>query len=607
MFLFLLTCLVVEKIQSSKWHSISSRIKLSALEVQSFIFFLHGLETCHVFSGRIKVLLRSKWLPYERIQGPSGLRERVSVPMLGHFVELQQRRLYVSRCPVGPDNKDFFEKKNGDDYNESQRTMELTLGSTISLTKKIAIRGLKIIISVMLMLSLALVGTPSILSSRLGRRSVLGLVNKFIPGHVDVQSFTLGWTKPIRAGGISLKGIDEKVVLSILKLETRASLWSLVRGKSGLGDCCIERLRVDLQEDEQSGNLKLALAVIPVSKLSSSSHRAKASMQAATKRIPSVDITLAAAVKATGGGLKVIDGKLTVRDDIAATLGQRVFIDVLLGSYALEDDDNLRQAYEMHSGLMPVKAGMWSEGTQAEAMGFIHLKKQLVKLMQPLKVEMDLSPAVAQLYLARINPLLKEVVGPAVQDEDMPDVVLNISPQDLMLPADVFMVNLEPMKAVLARGPLAGGILSLLSSGKEDVAKGKKEVGVQTSQIKSQVSIDGSVECSRIDFLIAGKVAVATWGVMNWKDETLKMILAVPSATISNLFGLNLSEGYYLKIPVGGTLEQPHVDWRAAAVGVAQLSLRQRGGKFFKNLISLLDSEETVPEPIDVIPWLSKS
>ncbi|MCO5580669.1 hypothetical protein L7F22_034539 [Adiantum nelumboides] len=373
------------------------------------------------------------------------------------------------------------------------------------------------------------------------------------------------------------------------------------------GDCNIDHFSVDLQEDEQSGNLKLALAVLPANKLSSSSHRAKASVQSATKRTPSVDITLAATVKATGGGLKVIDGKMTVRDDIAATLGQKVFVDILLGSYALEEDGDLRQAYEMHSGLMPVKAGMWSEGTQAEAMGFIHLKKQLIELIQPLKVEMDLSPAVAQLYLARINPLLGEVIGPAVQDEDMPDVVVYVSPQHLMLPAEVFMVNVEPMKAVLARGPLAGGILSLLSSGKEEVAKGRKEVGVQTSHIKSQVSIDGNVECSRIDFLIAGKVAVATWGVMNWKDETLKMILAVPSTSIGRLFGLNLLEGYYLKIPVGGTLEQPHVDWRAAAVDVAQLSLRQRGGRFFKNLISLFDSEETVPEPLDVIPWLSKS
>lgn len=61
---------------------------------------------------------------------------------------------------------------------------------------------------------------------------------------------------------------------------------------------------------------------------------------------------------------------------------------------------------------------------------------------------MDLSPAVAELYLARINPLLGEIVGPAVQDEDMPDVVLYVSPENLKLPAENFKVALEPMKAV---------------------------------------------------------------------------------------------------------------------------------------------------------------
>ncbi|MCO5611102.1 hypothetical protein L7F22_065352 [Adiantum nelumboides] len=183
----------------------------------------------------IKLLSRPKRLLNETIQGVSGLRVRVFVPMLYNFVELQQRRLCV-RCSLGhgPEDKDFSNKQNGDAYDKSQRTLAVSSGSTISLTKRIVIRGLKVIISLMVMLSLALVGTPFALSSRLGRRSVLSVFNKFIPGQIDVQSLSLGWTKPVRAGGISLKGVDKKVVLSILKLETQASLWSLIRGKSGL-------------------------------------------------------------------------------------------------------------------------------------------------------------------------------------------------------------------------------------------------------------------------------------------------------------------------------------------------------------------------------------
>ncbi|KAH6555724.1 hypothetical protein KP509_1Z232700 [Ceratopteris richardii] len=85
------------------------------------------------------------------------------------------------------------------------------------------------------------------------------------------------------------------------------------------------------------------------------------------------------------------------------------------------------------------------------------------------------------------------------------------------------------------------------------------------------------------------------------------MILAIPSATFINLLGLEISDGYYLKIPVGGTLQKPLVDWRAAAVGIAQLTARQRGGKLIKGLFSLLDSKEVIPEPMDAVPWVSKS
>lgn len=561
---------------------------------------------------RVILLLRSKAFPKERIQGFPGLRESsVAHVLVGNisykFCRASTfRRLSVS-CSLdhGPESEGEFRKYNDDTQKEPNRSMALSPRSAVSFTKTFVIFGIKLFFSTVVLLSLAIAGAPAIISSRLGRRTVVDLINKAIPGHADVQFLSLGWSKPICIEGVSLKGVDGKTVLSILKLETQASLWSIVRGKSGLGDCSIVCPKIDLQEDPNSGLLNVALALRPATKLSLS---AGASPHLApTRTFPSVDIALAATVKALGGDLKVIDGKLTVREDVAATLGKRVFIDVLLGPWALENDDNLRQAHERHLGSMPLKAGMWSEGTQAEAIGFVHMRKQLIDLIQPVKLEMDLSPAVAQLYLARINPLLGEVVGPAVQDEDMPDVVLYVSPENLMLPAENFKVALEPMKAVLARGPLAGGILGLLNTGKEDIAKGSKEISVQTSRIESQVSIDGSVECSRIDFLIAGKVAVATWGAMNWKDETLKMIIAIPSTTIGNLLGLKLSEHYYLKIPVGGTLERPQVDWKSAAIGVAQLSLKQRGGKFFKDFISLFDSEEAVPDPFDAISWLPKS
>jgi hypothetical protein len=61
---------------------------------------------------------------------------------------------------------------------------------------------------------------------------------------------------------------------------------------------------------------------------------------------------------------------------------------------------------------------------------------------------MDLTPAVAKFYLARINPILGEVVGPAIKEEDMPDVIVDITPTDLELPSEHYKVHIAPMKVV---------------------------------------------------------------------------------------------------------------------------------------------------------------
>lgn len=61
---------------------------------------------------------------------------------------------------------------------------------------------------------------------------------------------------------------------------------------------------------------------------------------------------------------------------------------------------------------------------------------------------MDLTPAVAKFYLARVNPFLGEIVGPAIQDEDMPDVIVEVTPMGLELPADHYKVHIAPIKVV---------------------------------------------------------------------------------------------------------------------------------------------------------------
>eukprot|EP00249_Psilotum_nudum_P009687 c22095_g1_i1 orf=464-1876(+) len=464
----------------------------------------------------------------------------------------------------------------------------------------------------LLIVLLTIAGAPSILSSQSGLHTVVSLTNKLIPGHVKVQSLSVGWNKHITLQGVSLEGVDGDVVLSIPKLETNSSLLSIVRGKAGLGDCTVTSPTFDLREDKVIGLSKLALAIVPPHMLLKYDHRVKVSTAHGKKKKklqPAVNVMLSATIKASGGDLQVVDGNLIMPNDIATVLGKRILLDVLLGEWATQENEELKESCKTKMNVIPLKVGMWSDCTEAEAIGFLNLKKMEINLIKPMKVEMDLNPEVGQLYLAQVNPLLGEIVGPSVQDEDMPDVIMYISPENLMLPAELYNIRFEPMKAILARGPLVGGVLNLLSSGKKDIAQGRKDVTLQTSHIEANIGLDGHVNCSRIDFLIAGKVHIAIWGLANWIDETVKMTLAIPGTTLTNVLGqFNLPKiDYHLKIPISGTFEHPEVNWKSASIGLAQLALYQRGPGFMRDFLMFLDSnEEPVPESSEKLPWNSE-
>jgi hypothetical protein len=61
---------------------------------------------------------------------------------------------------------------------------------------------------------------------------------------------------------------------------------------------------------------------------------------------------------------------------------------------------------------------------------------------------MDLTPSMGKLYLARVNPLLGEIVGPAIGEEDLPDVTVYVAPAGFVLPADEYSIRIEPLRAV---------------------------------------------------------------------------------------------------------------------------------------------------------------
>ncbi|KAL2653293.1 hypothetical protein R1flu_021421 [Riccia fluitans] len=445
------------------------------------------------------------------------------------------------------------------------------------------------------------VSLPSLLSWPTFRRIALDLANKSIPGSVSVKSASLGWTKPCRVEGITLQGSDGEEVLVVPEIESRAPLWSIVLGKSGFGDVIVKSPVINLNQHPSNGLPRLALAVSPEDKLLESPTRARKPKKPVN--IPSADASLTVNVKGPKGGLNLTDGKVILPGDVAAALGNRLLVDVNFGSLATRENDDLKIASDEHSGV-PVRATLWSECAQLEAVGFLQPRASKVKLIKPLKAEMDLTPAFAKFYLAQLNPLLGEILGPAVRDDDMPDIIVQVTPTNMELPSDHYKINIAPMKVTLARGQVVDGVLSLLS--KQDLVKGKRNLTMQTSVIDAKLDMPGSFDCSRLDILIADKVHVATWGRVNSIDETVQMTLAVPGHSLRDFLGLKkVPPTYYLKIPVTGTLDKPKVDWKSAGIGIAQLTARERGGQLMQSLLDYVDANEKsdVPKPVSPLPW----
>lgn len=452
-----------------------------------------------------------------------------------------------------------------------------------------------------LLISLVLIGAPSFLSSSTGLHTAEFLTNKVIPGKASIKSMSVGWTKPLIIEDVLLQGVDGDAVLYIPKIETKVPLWSLISGKAGFGDCTITSPMIDLQEEKGSGLSRLVLAVICREKLKD---QKKKRVSKRKMTIPSVHVNLSLNIKAPGGDLQVINGKLLLPEDVATIIGKRLVAEVFLGHFATESGQ-VSESTDGISGFLPLRMGLWSECTEAKAEGFLDPKKMQIQLVNPIKLEMDLTPNVGRIYLRRINPLLGEILGPAVVDEDMPDMVVSVSPRNMILPTEHFALCIEPMKVVVARGPLVGGILSLLSKGRNNLVPEKQEIRVETSSINADFDTGGALTCSRFDLLLAERLHVASWGAIDFIEETIEMILAIPGTTLHEIMGLSsLPRNYYLKIPIKGTFDQPQIDWNTASFNIVQLMLQERSNKFMKSILKEFSPlEEPIPELNSSLPW----
>lgn len=357
---------------------------------------------------------------------------------------------------------------------------------------------------------------------------------------------------------------------------------------------------VDWRKDPKTGHLYFDLALTSVEKLNVINPYARKNF----KVVPSEVVSWNAKMQAPGGELHVASGKVILPGDVAAVLGSHLFFDIAFGSFATRANASLWKRGEGRSGHTPIHCSMRSDRAHLEALAYLNFRKKRMVLLQPITAEMDLSPALAKFYLAQINPILGQIVGPSIGREDLPDVTMHVTPAEMVWPADEFFIRIEPMKVVLAKGPLLHDLLSLLRRG--DLEKGNRQITMQTSAVEANVHMGGFLKCSRVDLLIADKIHVATWGLMDHVHETMKMTLAIPGTSLRDLLGLTrISPDYHLQIPINGSFDRPQIDWVAAGRGITQLALQRNiGGNLLSAFLEQFDSTDPeVPKPIGDLPW----
>jgi hypothetical protein len=102
--------------------------------------------------------------------------------------------------------------------------------------KKRWLRRIVIGLSVVVVLLIGLVVLlPTIVSLSPVRSMVMSQVSGYLDGRAEVESWSIGWFSPLSVQGLRVYDNDNAMVLDISKLQTEATLGSLVRGNLDLG------------------------------------------------------------------------------------------------------------------------------------------------------------------------------------------------------------------------------------------------------------------------------------------------------------------------------------------------------------------------------------
>ena len=116
--------------------------------------------------------------------------------------------------------------------------------------------GLVLAVLALIWIAPSLIGYPRV------RQNLLKSLIPDYPGSVEMESARLGWFHPVEIQKLSCRDAQNQPMLSVARVATDRSLWSLISASADLGTIRIEQPQLEVTLHERGSNLQDAIAAV---------------------------------------------------------------------------------------------------------------------------------------------------------------------------------------------------------------------------------------------------------------------------------------------------------------------------------------------------------
>lgn len=268
---------------------------------------------------------------------------------------------------------------------------------------------------------------------------------------------------------------------------------------------------------------------------------------------------------------------------------------------------NLKSSFKIEDSTGPVDLLISSTHIQTHILA--NYQKNDFTLNSDLKASITLTETLSNYLLKDLNPLLINRI------QGLNPIKITLFSEGFYLPINPFSLEKLTIKnAVIDIGKTkttnGENIATLIGIMKYHSLSNVKEMTIWCTPF--YISIENKIlYASRMDALLADAIHICTWGFINLETEKVLMTLGLTSSALDKAFGIkNLPKNYVMQIPMKGKAGKIKIDKKTAATKIAALLAIEKveGKNLFGQILGsslkhLSDDQKNVPSPSFPIPW----